>query len=64
MVTSLLISSSAAPKWESNPQDLVVGVDETATVNCGVTGDPAPTVKWFINGRPYEGLFFIYLSIL
>ncbi|KAK0044610.1 neuroglian-like isoform X2 [Biomphalaria pfeifferi] len=46
----------AAPKWVSNPEDLVVGVDETTSVNCDVTGDPAPTVKWFINGRSYEGL--------
>ncbi|CAL1526256.1 unnamed protein product [Lymnaea stagnalis] len=53
-VHNFTLRVQAAPKWESKPADLKVGVDESATFNCRATGTPQPTVTWFINGKPFD----------
>ncbi|RUS87162.1 hypothetical protein EGW08_005094 [Elysia chlorotica] len=50
----LLVKS--APEWRSQPIDTTVASGQGAQFECSATGNPLPTVEWFINGQPYQSL--------
>lgn len=43
------------PTWVTKPLDSIIGVDESATIQCHAEGMPRPRVQWFINGKPING---------
>ncbi|KAK6039486.1 hypothetical protein COOONC_23009, partial [Cooperia oncophora] len=43
----------AAPYWDFDPpQDIEQSEESTAELECLASGQPAPIVKWSMNGKP------------
>lgn len=42
----------AAPFWISAPRNLILAPNETGILTCRVSGEPMPTISWFVNGVP------------
>jgi hypothetical protein len=55
-VSFSIIDNAAPPYWRLKPVSLVVSATDYARFDCLADGIPAPTVAWFINGRPIEGM--------
>lgn len=44
----------ALPKFEEQPEDMVVFEGERARFPCTIHGSPPPTIRWFRNSHPLE----------
>ncbi|XP_060106911.1 roundabout homolog 4 [Heteronotia binoei] len=47
-------SEEFEPQIIGHPSDLVVGLNQPATLNCRATGNPPPTIEWYRNGERVE----------
>ena len=39
-----------APRIQEPPQDITVSIGQMVQLSCSATGDPTPTIQWFLNG--------------
>ncbi|XP_008314031.1 neuronal cell adhesion molecule a isoform X5 [Cynoglossus semilaevis] len=46
------VTVKAAPFWISAPRNLILAPNETGILTCRVSGEPMPTISWFVNGVP------------
>lgn len=46
----------AAPYWLDKPTNLILAPDEGGRLVCRANGKPKPTIQWFVDGEPLEGM--------
>lgn len=50
----------ATPFWENGPpKDVEEAEENTAELECLAGGTPSPITRWYFNGRPLHGNFFL-----
>ncbi|KAM6169201.1 neural cell adhesion molecule L1-like protein [Rhynchocyon petersi] len=42
------------PRWTKKPQSAVYSTGSSGILRCEAEGEPQPTIKWRVNGSPYE----------
>lgn len=50
----LLAVFAEPPRWTKKPQSGVYSTGGSGILLCEAEGDPAPTIKWRVNGLPIE----------
>lgn len=57
---------TAAPYWLDKPTNLILAPDEHGRLVCRANGKPKPTIQWFVDGEPLEGMvefFFFFFCV-
>jgi hypothetical protein len=54
------VTVKAAPYWETGkPMDVTENEDDSAELHCFASGNPRPLIRWFMNGIPLHGKYYV-----
>ncbi|XP_064174841.1 neuronal cell adhesion molecule a isoform X9 [Anguilla rostrata] len=51
---TITVTVKAAPYWISAPRNLILAPKENGVLICRASGNPKPTIAWYMNGIPIE----------